>query len=198
MKPQFEQRLLEVRAIGEDPEVMEIEGRAIVYNRPATQKNGRRSFTEVINRGALDKTNMKDVVMRYNHKDNFIIMARTRNRSLKLTVDSQGLYVNATLLDTQQNRDIYRSIKEGLIDKMSFAFRVADGGDKWAFGENETHREINNIELLRDVSVVDTPFYDDTSITARSFDLLDSEKERLDSLAELERQKIKTQIRSKL
>jgi phage head maturation protease len=42
-----------------------------------------------------------------------------------------------------------------------------------------------------DVSVVDTPFYDSTSVYTRSFELLESEEKRLESLSELELRKRK-------
>jgi phage head maturation protease len=67
---------------------------------------------------------------------------------------------------------------------MSFAFTVADGGDTWTFKDDESIREVNNIDKLYDVSVVDTPFYDSTSIYARSLELLENEEKRLDSLSE--------------
>lgn len=56
---------------------------------------------------------------------------------------------------------------------MSFAFTVAEKGDNWSYGEKETLREVTNINKLYDVSVVDTPFYDTTSVYARSFELLE-------------------------
>lgn len=183
-KNNYEQRLVEFRAVENDEGKMLIEGYAIVYDQPATHQYGNRKFTEVIRKGALDKTDMKDVPLRYNHNDTCLIMARTRNKSLQLIKDDTGLKIRAELLDTQSNRDIYKSIQEGLIDKMSFAFTVADGGDTWTFKDEETIREVNNIDKLYDVSVVDTPFYDSTSIYARSLELLDSEKRRLDSLNE--------------
>lgn len=183
-KNDYEQRLVEFRAVENDEGKMLIEGYAIVYDQPATHQYGQRKFTEVIRKGALDKTDMKDVPLRYNHNDTWLIMARTRNKSLQLIKDDTGLKIQAELLDTQSNRDIYKSIQEGLIDKMSFAFTVADGGDTWTFKDEETIREVNNIDKLYDVSVVDTPFYDSTSIYARSLELLDSEKRRLDSLNE--------------
>ena len=184
---QFERRFVEMRAVGEG-ETMAIEGYAIMFDQPAT--HGR--FTETIKRGALDGADMKDVPLRYNHNDTWLIMARTRNQSLRLKVDEKGLLIRADLLDTQSNRDAYKAIQAGLIDKMSFAFTVADGGDTWSFGEKETTREVTKINKLWDVSVVDTPFYDSTSVYARSLELLDSEKRRLDSLREREvlRQKI--------
>ena len=87
--------------------------------------------------------------MRYNHNDNVMIMARTRNKSLKLIKDEKGLKIEADLLDTQSNRDLYKGIQEGLIDKMSFAFNVSDGGDTWTFGETETTRDVNDIASVR-------------------------------------------------
>lgn len=176
-----EQRFVTFRAVDNDDGKMMIEGYAITYDQPATHQYGRRKFTEVIKRGALDNTDMKDVPLRYNHNDTFCIMARTRNNSLQLIKDEKGLKIIAELIDTQSNRDIYKSVQEGLIDKMSFAFSVNDKGDTWEYGDDETVRTVTNIKKLYDVSVVDTPFYDTTSIYARSFELLDSNLEQLDS-----------------
>jgi HK97 family phage prohead protease len=196
--PEYERRLIEIRAVENEENKMLIEGYAITFDKPATHQYGSRKFTEIIKKGALDKTDMKDVPMRYNHNDNVMIMARTRNKSLKLTVDEKGLKVEADLLDTQSNRDLYKAIKEGLIDKMSFAFNVADGGDTWTFKEKETTREVNNIAKLWDVSVVDTPFYDSTSVYTRSFELLESEEKRLESLREVELLKLKIKLKGKM
>jgi len=195
---EHERRLIEIRAVKNEDNKMLIEGYAITYEQPATHQYGSRKFTETIKKGSLDKTDMKDVPMRYNHNDNVMIMARTRNKSLKLINDDIGLKIEANLLDTQSNRDLYKGIQEGLIDKMSFAFNVSDGGDTWTFGETETTREVNNIERLFDVSVVDTPFYDSTSIYARSLDLLENEEKRLDSLNEIEILKLKLKIKGEL
>ncbi|WP_334196185.1 HK97 family phage prohead protease [Muricomes intestini] len=197
-KSEFERRLIEIRAIESDDDKMLIEGYAITFDKPATHDYGGRKFTETIKKGALDKTDMKDVPLRYNHNDTWLIMARTRNKSLKLIVDDIGLKIEAELLDTQSNRDAYKAIKAKLIDKMSFAFRVADGGDSWTFGEKETVREVTNIAKLWDVSIVDTPFYDSTSIYTRSLELLESEEKRLESLREVELLKEKIKLKGKM
>jgi len=197
-KEKFERRLIEVRAAKTDDDGMSIEGYAIIFNKPATHKSFNRKFTEVVNSDALDKTDMKDVPLRYNHNDNVMIMARTRNKSLRLIKDKKGLKIEADLLDTQSNRDLYKAIQEGLIDKMSFAFNIAEGGDTWTFKDDETIREVKNIEKLWDVSVVDTPFYDSTSIYARSLELLDSEERRLDSLHEQELLKLKIKLKGEV
>lgn len=182
-------RMVEFRAIDNDDGKMIIEGYAITFDQPATHSMGNYTFTETIKRGALDRTDMKDVPLRYNHNDTWCIMARTRNNSLKLVIDDVGLKITAELIDTQSNRDIYKSIQEGLIDKMSFAFTVADKGDTWQYGETETTRIVTDINKLYDVSVVDTPFYDTTSVYARSFELLESNLKQLDSF-DLEKRKL--------
>ncbi len=168
-----EQRLIEFRAVDNDEGKMLIEGYAVVYEQPATHVCGGYKFTEVIKKGALDFTDMSDVPLRYNHNDTYCIMARTRNNSLRLIKDDIGLKILAELIDTQSNRDIYKAIKNELIDKMSFAFTVAEKGDSWEYGKNETVRTITNIDKLYDVSVVDTPFYDSTTIYTRSIELLE-------------------------
>ena len=165
-----ELRYMEFRALENTDENMIIEGYAIVFDTPQTHSFGKYKFTEVIKRNALDFTNMKDIVLRYNHNDTVCVLARTKNNSLELNIDDTGLKIKATLIDTQSNRDIYKSIKAGLIDSMSFAFSVAPKGDTWDYGENETYRNVTNIEKIFDVSVVDTPFYEDTSVYARKFD----------------------------
>lgn len=192
-KPDNEQRYIEFRAVDNDEGKMIIEGYAITYDQPATHEYGKYKFTEIIKRGALDLTDMKDVPLRYNHKDSWVIMARTRNNSLKLIKDDVGLKIRAELIDTQSNKDIYRSIQEGLIDKMSFAFTVSDKGDTWTYGDNETTREVTAINRLYDVSVVDTPFYDTTSVYARSVELLESNKTQLESF-ELRKRKMISEL----
>lgn len=185
-----EQRLIEMRAIDNSDGKMILEGYAITFEQPATHRSGNYSFTEVIKRGALDGADMSDVPLRYNHNDTWAVLARTRNNSLQLTVDDVGLKIRAELIDTQSNRDIYKSVQAGLIDKMSFAFTVADRGDTWEYGETETYREVKAIDRIYDVSVVDVPFYDTTSVYARSVELLESGLNRLESL-NLRKRKIK-------
>lgn len=181
MQNKNEIRMVEMRAVESQEDEMIIEGYAIKYDQPATHSYGKRTFTEVICRGALDTTDMKDVPLRYNHNDSWCVIARTRNNSLQLIKDDVGLKIRANLIDTQSNKDIYKSVKAELIDKMSFSFTVADNGDEWSYGESNTTRKVTNINKLYDVSVVDTPFYDTTSVYARSFELLESNLEQLDS-----------------
>ena len=164
---------LEVRNDEENSEKMIVEGYAVVFNSPATH-----GFTEIIDKDAFNGCDMKDVCLKYNHDDSHLILARTRNKSLSLTIDDKGLFIRAELIDTTSNRDIYKMIQAGLLDKMSFAFTVEE--EKWDVATDT--RTILKIDKLFDVSVVDTPFYDTTSIYARALSTLESEKEKLDNL----------------
>ena len=179
---------LEVRNI-EENEDMIIEGYAVVFESPATH-----GFTEIIDRNAFNGCDMKDVPLKYNHSDNHLILARTRNNSLELIVDDKGLKIRATLIDTVNNRDIYKMIKAGLLDKMSFAFTVSE--EEWDY-DTDTRR-ILKIDKLYDVSVVDMPFYDTTSIYARALSTLENGKKELDNLKEqreLARKRLQTKIK---
>ena len=144
----------------EDTEKMQIEGYAVVFNSPETY-----DYTEIIDEHALDNTDMSDVVLRYNHNDSFMVLARTRNKSLNLNVDEKGLMIDATLQDNiTDHRNIYNAIKSGLIDKQSFAFTVEE--DEYDY-DTDT-RTIKKIGKLFDVSVVDQPFYNSTDVSVKS------------------------------
>ena len=177
-KNKKEIRLLDVRA--SENEEMTIEGYAVIFDSPTTH-----CWTESVDKNAFDNCDMTDVCMKYNHEDNFLLLARTRNKSLELIVDEKGLNIKAKLIDTSSNRDIYKSIQAGLLDKMSFAFTVAK--DEWDYETNT--RTILEIDKLFDVSVVDVPFYDSTEIFARSKLEYETEKQKYENL-KLEKKKL--------
>ena len=110
--------------------------------------------------------------------DSFLILARTKNKSLTLSIDDYGLKVRAELLDTTSNEDVYKMVKAGLLDKMSFAFTVKS--HTWDRSGKIRKRVIEEIDRLYDVSVVDVPAYDQTSIYARSLDLVETELKAMD------------------
>jgi len=154
---------------------MIIEGYAAVFEDETLIGDEEWGFFERIAKGAFDGANMKDVPLKYNHSDSVPILARTRNKSLELKVDDKGLFIHAELLDTQDNIDMYKRIKAGLIDKMSFAFTVKAEGEDWEKGKTPK-RTIKKFDRIFDVSVVDIPAYENTSIYARSLELADAFK----------------------
>jgi HK97 family phage prohead protease len=157
---------IQFRAETTEDEKMEIKGYAVVFNSPETY-----GYTEVISKDALDNAKMDDVVLRYNHNDSFMVLARTRNGSLRLNRDEKGLFMDAILQDDiTEHKNIFNAIKSGLIDKQSFAFTVEE--EEYDY-ETDT-RTITKIGKLFDVSVVDQPFYNatDVSIASKNDDFL--------------------------
>lgn len=186
---------IQFRAENNEDEKMEIKGYAAVFNSPETY-----GYTEVLAPTAFDEADMKDVVLRYNHEDTFMVLARTRNGSLKLNVDGTGLFMDAVLQnDIQSHKDIFNAIKSGLIDKQSFAFVVAE--DEYDY-ETDT-RTITKIGKVFDVSVVDQPFYNATDVSvARDLDnnefLTRRDELRKAYEEELERKKALKEAKDKL
>ena len=180
-KAMKELRISELRALDSENKEMIVEGYAVVFEKEADLG----WCKEVISRDAFNNCDMKDCVLKYNHNDNCLILARTRNKSLELTVDNIGLKIKAILIDTTQNRDIYKMIKAKLLDKMSFAFSIRK--QEWDY-ETDTRR-ITEIARLFDVSVVDLPAYDETEIYARSKKEYEEEKEKYRS-EKLEKEKL--------
>ena len=176
-RPQREIRMAELRAVepAGDTNEMIVEGRAIVYERSTVlfEVDGVRYY-EVIARGALEGADLRDVPFKYNHSDNVMVMARTRNKTLELIPDDEGLLVRAKLAPTTAGRDLYELIRRGDVDKMSFAFTV----EKDEYDRDSRTRRILRFKRIWDVSAVDTPAYQDTYISARSYFMAQAEAER--------------------
>lgn len=161
-------------------EDMILEGYACVFGERTLIGSTEWGFYEIIDREAFDGADMKDVPLKYNHTDAVPILARTRNGSLSLSVDGKGLKITAKLLDTQDARDMYKRVQEGLIDKMSFAFTIRD--QEFDYNFEPPLRTIKRFDRIWDVSVVDIPAYEGTSVYARDFKAsVDSVLEELES-----------------
>ena len=177
---------IELRKDENESGKMIIEGYAAVFDEETLIGNEEWGFYERIEKGAFDGTMMKDVPLKYNHSDNVPILARTRNKSLELKTDDKGLFIRAELLDTQDNIDMYKRIKAGLIDKMSFAFTVKKNAEEWEKGKIPK-RTIKQFDRLFDVSVVDVPAYDGTSIYARSLEMCETFKNAVETVPQEKR-----------
>ena len=167
-----EMRISELRALenNNNEDEMIVEGYAAVFE----TETDLGWCKEIISRDAFNNCNMSDCVLKYNHNDSCLILARTRNKSLELTPDNVGLKIRAKLIDTTQNGDIYKMIKAKLLDKMSIAFSVRK--QEWDY-ENDVRR-ITEMAQLFDVSVVDVPAYETTEIYARNKEDYEKEKEQ--------------------
>lgn len=170
MKNDKEMRNVEFRATEEEGKMI-LEGYPVIFNQETLIGDPEWGWYEVIDKKALDDADLSDVPLKYNHGDAKGILARTRNGSLKLTIDNKGLKMRAELIDTTDNVDIYKCVKSGLLDKMSFAFNVIEDNVEQKVGETP-RRTITKIGRLFDVAVVDLPAYDQTSIYARSKEIV--------------------------
>ena len=148
----------------EGSEEYRVKGTAVVFDTPTVlyECDGMK-YCEIIDRHAFDGCDLSDVIFNYNHGGK--VVARLRNKTLALAITERGLEVEADLSGTQAGRELYEEIDGGYIDKMSFSFSVRE-----AKYDSVTHtRTITKVKKLYDVSAVDIPAYEQTSISARSF-----------------------------
>ncbi|NPC94798.1 HK97 family phage prohead protease [Bacillus sp. WMMC1349] len=123
-------------------------------------------FIEMIDKRALDHTDMSDVRALIDH-DPSKILGRTSADTLKLNVDDIGLRFDVTLPNTQYANDLYENLRLGNISNCSFGFLLGKDGDSFT-RDQETGlplRSLRNISKLTDVSVVTYPAYEDTDVS---------------------------------
>lgn len=172
----------EVRADKDDQGGNIITGRPIVYDKMTDLG----WFDEIIERGALDKTNLQDVRFLVNHDTSKIPLARSRknnkNSTMQLTVDNDGMAIRVTL-DTENNADarsLYSAVQRGDISGMSFMFSIDD--EEWENLESDhPTRHIRKIGTVVEVSAVTFPAYEQTEISTRCKEALDSARQAVDT-----------------
>ncbi len=179
----------QLRAAGADSENTGhvVEGLAAVYDQETRINDCCGEFVEVIRAGAFDETDFSDVRLLVNHDFNGIALARSRrnNKSdkpntMQLTVDKEGVHIKADL-DTENNeqaRALYSAISRGDMDGMSFCFYVSEENQRWSKADGVVKREILKVDKVIEVSAVNFPAYEGTSIDSRS---LDSDRRALES-----------------
>lgn len=196
-------RFYDLRAEEKQEEEGIIEGMAIVFEKETIIHDIAGDFKETIARTALDKSDLKDVLLCVNHDTSKIALARTKNGKGTMTLERlpEGLKMRAKL-DIENNpeaRAVYSAIKRGDINGMSFMFRVKK--DSWTKLESDLpERRVEEISVVHEISVVNFPAYSQTTLTARaegetstlveareSLEKLESSKER----EEIEREKLK-------
>lgn len=165
--------MFELRQAETESNGLFVEGYALTFDQPTVlyEMDGIQ-YKEMIDQRALLNSDMTDVIFNYNHSGK--VMARTRNKTLELKMDERGLFVRAKLDGTEEGRKLYEEIRGGYIDRMSFSFTV----NKERYDKENRMRVIEGIRKVYDVSAVDIPAYDTTSISARSFFEAVAEEER--------------------
>ncbi len=168
---------------------MIVEGTAVTFEKETILfKCGETEYKEVIDRNAFSEADMSDVIFNYNHGGK--VVARTRNKTLELYIDSNGLHIKARLDGTEEGRKLYEEIKGGYIDRMSFCFTIKEE----SYNQEKHTWRVLKVDKLFDVSAVDIPAYDTTSISARSSRYAVAEREQ----KALERAQLKKERSKKL
>ena len=175
----------EIRAeeTGREERAGRLTGTPIVFN----QVTDLGWIREVIDPGALDDADLKDVRFLVGHDTSGIPLARSRNNNenstMQLMVNENGMDIRVDL-DIENNpraKELYSAVKRGDISGMSFMFTV----DKDAWEDLETDqplRRITAISRVFEVSAVTFPAYEATSLEAASEDsALESARASLES-----------------
>jgi HK97 family phage prohead protease len=176
-----------------------ITGKPIVYD----SRTDLGYFDEVIERGALDDADLRDVRFLVNHDTSKIPLARSRNNNanstMQLMTNESGMDIRVNL-DVERNseaRNLYSAIERGDISGMSFMFSIDD--EEWE-GLDSDHpiRHIRKISNVVEVSAVTFPAYEDTEISVRNKEALDNAKLALDSVKRSQEQSLDNERESEL
>lgn len=201
MKKEIRAFEFEVRAEENEEHGHFLTGRPIVYN----QRTDLGWYDEIIEAGALDYADLKDIRFLINHNTDMIPLARSRNNNenstMQLITDEDGMGIRVDL-DTENNseaKSLYSAVGRGDITGMSFMFEVDK--DSWEdIDSDHPLRRIRSFNRIFEVSAVTFPAYSQTSIQTRGLsDALDSAKESLDSVKaeklELEKERLRLKIK---
>lgn len=187
MKDNREYRSMELRAVNDEEKRYVVEGYASTFQPYVLFTQDGIDYKEQIEPTAFDGADLSDVVFRIDHEGR--VYARTSAGTLQLWTDEHGLGQRADLSRTAAARELFADIEAGNYPKMSFAFTVAEGGDKY---DKKSHtRIISRIAKVFDVSPVSFPANPTTALSVSTRDYFNGviEAERAERLAEEERER---------
>lgn len=141
-----------------------VEGYATTFDKPYLlyEWDGNKYY-ERIDRNALAGADMSDVIMQYNHEGK--VLARLSNGTLGVEANDNGLFTFADLSKSRAAQDMFEEIKNGLVTKMSWAFRVSED----SYDRDTRTRTILKIAKVYDVSAVSIPANADNAASADTF-----------------------------
>jgi HK97 family phage prohead protease len=177
---------------GEEPSFF-VEGYASTFEPYTLFTRDGIDYKEQIQPNAFDDADLTDVVFRVDHVGR--VYARSSAGTLSVWADEHGLANRTDLSKTQKSRDLFADIAAGNYPSMSFAFRVADGGDHY---DRATHtRVIERIAKVFDVSPVSFPANPGTELCVSTRDYFNGviEAEQAERLEEEKRNRQKQRIK---
>jgi HK97 family phage prohead protease len=107
----------------------------------------------------------------YLEHDNKQLLASTKNESLTLTEDDNGVAFDVFLGNSMLQKDVFNLVQQGLYDSMSFGVQIKES--EWVTethnGEDIDVRVIKSGEVF-EISIVSNPAFDSTSLMVASND----------------------------
>lgn len=152
---------------------MIIGGYFVVFNSWTELWDG---YYEQVSPKAFENVDLTDIRALINHNDG-LVLGRTKSNTLTLRVDDKGLYGEIKVNPNDQDAvNLYERVKRGDVDQCSFGFQITE--EEWEDTVEGYRSTITGINLF-EVSVVTFPAYEDTSVSARSKDVLNFRKRKL-------------------
>ena len=152
---------------------MIIGGYFVVFNSWTELWDG---YYEQVSPKAFENVDLTDIRALINHNDG-LVLGRTKSNTLTLRVDDKGLYGEIKVNPNDQDAvNLYERVKRGDVDQCSFGFQITE--EEWEDTAEGYRSTITGIKLF-EVSVVTFPAYEDTSVSARSKDILNFRKRKL-------------------
>lgn len=171
--------LFELRDADEEYKVT---GYASTYIPYTLSKTDEYEWREQIDPHAFDEADLEDVVFLLDHTGR--VYARTKNDTLKLTIDENGLFTETDLSKTTNSREVFEDIKAGNYSQMSFAFTVGEDAYEERTAENGVRvitRTITKVNKVYDVSAVGFPANPTTDIGVATRSAFDGAIEKLEA-----------------
>ncbi len=171
--------MVEVRKEGENEPSFLVEGYASTFETYVLFEDEGIEYKERILPEAFDNCDMSDVIFLKDHEGT--VFARTKNNTLTLEVDKNGLLTKTDLSKTSASREMFEEISTGMYSQMSFAFIVDDD----EYNTTEHLRTIRHIKKIFDVSAVSFPANPTTDISVATRSRFDGfiEQEKAERLA---------------
>lgn len=182
--PEIERRTyqIEVRKVEADA-VKRIGGKAAIFDK-LTRIGW---FLERVKPGAFDSADTSETVALFNHDVNKVL-GRTSANTLRVNKQQDGLEYEADVPDTATGNEVYTLVSRGDIKQSSFGFTIRK--DTWervqrstlvgvvdekildavSYGGMVDIRNIEEVDVLYDVSPVTFPAYTDTTVAKRTRD----------------------------
>ncbi|PHC50185.1 phage major capsid protein [Bacillus toyonensis] len=171
MNETIEKRNFNLSEVNESSDGLFVRGlvnKSGAWSQKLYDKNGKPFIERVMpNVFARALQRAKDVKLLNEHDKN-MLLARTKDETLKLKETSRGLEMEANLVPSKLSEHIHASIKRGTVSNMSFGMVVLD--DVWTKEKGVNQRSITDLALY-ECSIVSDPAYEDSTIEARSNDI---------------------------